>query len=434
MSHLHSLMHVQTNRDGIVSRRAFLRTVGAGVTVAGTLGWKEAVTLQAEELRKQGLACILLFMNGGPSQFETFDPKPDTKNGGPTKAIETAVTGIQIAENWTNVAKQIKEIALIRSMTNKEGAHPRAVYQLHTGYLPAGGVKHPAFGALAAKELGLPDFDLPYFVSIGGRFFNTTGAAFLGMKYAPFVVADASRMPSNSQLAGGVNTDRFARRLDLMKDLETDFADAGARRAVNEHQSIYQNAANMITSPRLKAFDLSQEKDSVRDRYGRSPFGQGCLLARRLIENGVTFVESEMGNWDTHQDNFERTKTLSQTTDKGFAALVADLKDRGMLNRTLVVWMGEFGRTPRINGQNGRDHYPRVFSVALAGGGIKGGQVIGASSADGTDVKSRPVTVPDLFCSFCQSLKINPRKQNIGPLERPLKIVDGGEAVKELFS
>src|SRR5262249_49496328 len=156
-------------------------------------------------------------------------------------------------------------------------------------------------------------------------------------------------------------------------------------------------------------------------RYGRSPFGQGCLLARRLVEHGVTFVEVETGSWDTHQDNFERTKTLSETTEKGFAALIGDLKERGMLERTLVVWMGEFGRTPRINGQNGRDHFPRVFSVALAGGGVKGGQVIGASSADGTDIKSRPVTVPDLFCSFCHALRINPRKQNIGPLERPLK-------------
>src|SRR5262249_43065035 len=158
----------------------------------------------------------------------------------------------------------------------------------------------------------------------------------------------------------------------------------------------------------------------------RTPFGQGCLLARRLVETGVTFIEVELGNWDTHQDNFERTKPLSTQADKGFAALVSDLKDRGKLDKTLVIWLGEFGRTPRINAQTGRDHYPRAFSAALAGGGIKGGQVVGATSADGTDVRSRPVTVPDLFCSFCQALKINPRKENLGPLERPIKIVDGG--------
>jgi hypothetical protein len=428
-------MQVGTSALGVVSRRTFIRSVAAGAAgavMAGSLGWKEAVTLQAEELRKKGMSCILLFMNGGPSQFETFDPKPGTTNGGPTKAINTAVSGVQIAEGWDNVAKQMKDITLIRSMTNKEGAHPRAVYQLHTGYLPSGAVKYPSFGSIVGKELGLPDFELPYFVNVGGnRFISSAGAGFLGMKYAPFVVADPTKMPNNAELT--VGKDRYTRRLDLMKELEEDFAAAGAKKAVEDHKNVYQNAANLVTSPNLKAFDLSQEKDSVRENYGRNGFGQGCLLARRLVEQGVTFVEVESNGWDTHQDNFERTKTLATPTDKGFAALVADLKERGLLDKTLVIWMGEFGRTPRINGQTGRDHYPRVFSTAIAGGGVKGGQVIGSSSADGSDVKSRPVTVADLFCSFCHSLKINPRKENIGPLERPIKIVDGGEVVKELF-
>ena len=427
----HTLMQVRTNRHGVVSRRSFLRTVGVGAATVGALGWKEAVTLHAEELRKSGMSCILLFMNGGPSQFETFDPKPGQTNGGPTKAIDTNVSGVQIAEHWPNLARQMKEICLIRSMSNKEGAHPRAVYQLHTGYLPSGAVKYPSFGAVVSKELGRPDFELPYYVNIGGRFNNSAGAGFLGMRYAPFAVIDPNRMPNNAELT--VGNDRFQRRLDLMKDLEEDFAAAGAKHAVAEHQSVYRGAANLITSPKLKAFDLAQEKDATRERYGRTAFGQGCLLARRLVDTGVTFVEVELNGWDTHQDNFERTKTLSEQCDKGFAALVGDLKERGRLEKTLVIWLGEFGRTPRINAQNGRDHYPRAFSAALAGGGVKGGQVVGASSADGADVRSRPVTVPDLFCSFCQALKINPRKENIGPLDRPIKIVDGGNPVKELF-
>ena len=186
--------------------------------------------------------------------------------------------------------------------------------------------------------------------------------------------------------------------------------------------------------PRLKAFDLGQEKDGVRDRYGRTPFGQGCLLARRLIETGVTFVEVESDGWDTHQDNFERVKNLAGPTDQGFATLVADLNERGLLEKTLVIWMGEFGRTPRVNPQSGRDHYPRAFSVALAGGGVRGGRVIGATSADGTTITDRPVAVSDLFTSFCHTLKINPRKENHGPLDQPIKIVDGGEVVKELFA
>lgn len=428
----HSLMHVRMSGDGVFSRRTFVRTLGVGAVAAASIGWKDAVTLHAEELRKQGMACIQLFMNGGPSQFETWDPKPGHANGGPTKAINTAVNGIQIAENWTNVGQQMKDIAVIRSMTNKEGAHPRAVYQLHTGYLPSGAIKYPTFGSIVAKEIGDHDFELPNFVSVAGRgFTNTAGSGFLGTKYAPFAVTDPNRMPGNTDT--GVAGERFQRRLGLMKDLEEDFAASGAQKAVADHQAIYRGAASLVTSPKLKAFDLSQEKDAIRDRYGRTTFGQGCLLARRLVETGVTFVEVELGSWDTHQDNFERTKSLSAQSDKGFAALVADLKERGMLERTLVIWMGEFGRTPRVNPQNGRDHYPRVFSAALAGGGVKGGQVIGASSADGTDVKSRPVTVPDLFCSLCQSLKINPRKENIGPLDRPIKIVDGGTSVKELF-
>jgi uncharacterized protein (DUF1501 family) len=172
----------------------------------------------------------------------------------------------------------------------------------------------------------------------------------------------------------------------------------------------------------------------MRERYGKSAFGQGCLLARRLVEAGVTFVEVESDGWDTHQDNFNRSKNLSGPVDQGFAALVADLKERGMLDRTLVVWMGEFGRTPRINGQAGRDHFPRAFTVALAGGGVKGGQVIGQTTGDGSSIAKRPVSVPDLFTTFCHALKINPRKENLGPLDRPVKIVDGGQPVMELFA
>jgi hypothetical protein len=424
-------MHLQAGRDGVLSRRTFLRGMASGGAVAA-LGWKDAVTQAAPDLRKRGMACILLFMNGGPSQFETFDPKPGNTNGGPTKGISTAIPGVQIAEHWSNVAKQLGNIALIRSMSNKEGAHPRAVYQLKTGYLPAGGVKHAAFGSVVTKEIAPPDFDLPSFVSIGRR--ETIGAGFLGMQYAPLVVTNPNQMPSNVELPGGVNAQRFNRRIGLLKDLETDFASAGAARQVENHRAVYEGAARLVLSPKLKAFDIAQEKDNVRDRYGRTPFGQGCLMARRLVETGVTFVEVEADGWDTHQDNFERTKKLSEPTDQGFAALVGDLKERGLLDKTLVIWMGEFGRTPRINGQNGRDHFPRAFSVALAGGGVKGGRVIGSTSDDGSNITNRPVTVPDLFTSFCHALQINPRKENHGPLDRPLKIVDGGEPVKELFA
>src|SRR5262245_4061356 len=429
---LQSLIHVRTGRDGVLSRRTFLRSVAAGAAGLGAVGFKDPMTLHAEELRKRGMACILMFMRGGPSQFETFDPKPGTSVGGPTKAIDTAVSGIQIAENWPNVARAMKEIARVRSMTNREGEHQRAAYQLHTGYVPAGGLKHPAFGALVAAELGPKDFDLPHFVSIGSRF-TTIGSSFLGMRYAPFVVGNPSQMPGNVELPRGVGDKRFGRRVDLLKDLEEDFAQSGGAKLVEDHRHLYASASQMVLSPRLKAFDVSQEKAALRDRYGRTPFGQGCLLARRLVEAGVTFIEIDSNGWDTHQDNFNRTKSLSANVDPGFAALVTDLKERGLLEKTLVIWMGEFGRTPRINGNTGRDHFPRAFNLALAGAGIKGGQVLGSTTADGTTVRDRPVTVPDLFCTFCHALKINPRKENLSTEGRPLKIVDGGKAVKELF-
>src|SRR5260370_147973 len=220
-------MHIRTDGSGFLSRRTFLRNVTAGAAGVSMLGWKENVALQAEELRKRGMACILMFMRGGPSQMETFDPKPGTDNGGPTQAIETAIPGVRIAENWPNVAKAMNEIALIRSMTNKEGEHQRATYQLHTGYVPAGSVKYPSMGSIVASELGRPNFDLPHFVSIGNRA-ATIGSGFLGMHVAPFVVSNPTQMPGNVALPQGVSNQRFDGRLNLLGALAKDFAEAGS--------------------------------------------------------------------------------------------------------------------------------------------------------------------------------------------------------------
>src|SRR5262245_40224850 len=209
---LQSLMHIQTDACGILSRRTFLRSVAVGAAGLGMFGWKETVALQAEELRKRGMACILLFMRGGPSQLETFDPKPGTTNGGPTTAIDTAVSGIQIAAGWDNVARSMKDITLIRSMTNKEGEHQRATYELHTGYVPMGATKYPTLGSIVAAELAPQEFDLPNFVSIGNRA-TTIGAGFLGMNFAPFVVGNATQPPTNLALPQRVNDKRFSKRM-----------------------------------------------------------------------------------------------------------------------------------------------------------------------------------------------------------------------------
>ena len=390
------------------------------------------MSLQAAELRKQGKSMILLWMGGGPSQFETFDPKPNHANGGETKAISTSVSGIQIAQGWEKTAAVIDDLAIIRSMTNKEGSHPRATYQMHTGYIPSGSVKHPSLAASIAKEISDPQFDLPAVVSVG----QTQGAGFLGVQYEPFMVQDPNRMPQN--VATGVPTNRYSRRLGLLDRLEDEFADRGGEIVVKNHRDLYGKTSKMVLSSELKAFDISDEPTSMKEMYGDSNFGRGCMLARRLVEAGTTFVEissrGQGGNWDTHDNLYERVGNLSAAIDPATAGLVTDLKDRGLLENTLVVWMGEFGRTPRINPRGGRDHYPRVFNAAMAGCGIKGGQVIGASTADGTAVADDPVTANDLFCTICKSLDVDPRKENMSPLGRPMKIVDGGAPVEKLFA
>jgi hypothetical protein len=399
--------------------------VGAG---AVGLSWLDFLTLHAGEMRKARKACILLWMAGGPSQFETFDPKPGVETQGPTRAIATAVPGIQIAEHWIKAAAVTRDLAIVRSMTSKEGNHGRATYLLHTGYAPSGGIVHPGFGSHVAKELGPADFDLPHFVSISGA---SVGSSFLGVPYAPFVVTDPNRPPDN--LAAPVAGSRLQRRLGLLKEMEAPFARGGAAEQVRDHQALYDQTAQMVLSPRVKAFDLDAEPAKVRDAYGRTSFGQGCLMARRLIEAGVAFVEVQSSGWDTHGNELASLKKVIPPVDQGTAALLTDLKARGLLRNTLVIWMGEFGRTPRINLTAGRDHYPRAFNLALAGGGVKGGQVIGATDRFGVDVVERPILVPDLFCTFCQALGIDPRRENQSNVGRPLKIIEGGETVREVF-
>jgi hypothetical protein len=426
-----SIVQVGMSGDGVVSRRGFLRTIGWGTAGLGTLqvSFPELLVLEAEELRKRQMACILLWMAGGPSQLETFDPKPGTEHGGETRSIQTSVPGISIAQSWEQTARVMKEVALVRSMTNKEGNHQRASYQLHTGYVPSATLKHPHIGCSIASELGESKFDLPHIVSIGGP---TVGAGFLGAALEPFVVQSAERPPDYTQPR--VALDRFKRRLGLLNHLENaGFGQAGGLDRVKDHRALYAQTARMVLSPHMKAFQLDSESSGLRDSYGRNPFGQGCLLARRLVQTGVTFVEVRSSGWDTHQQNNEKVATLAQHVDPALAALIRDLKEHGMLGKTLVVWMGEFGRTPKINANAGRDHYPKVFNVALAGGGIKGGQVIGASNADGTEIKDRPVSVSDLMATLCHALKVDATKEVQTPIGRPIKVVDGGKVVTELF-
>jgi hypothetical protein len=429
------LVQVSMSGEGIIGRRHFLRTIGLGAAglaagAAVPLSFTDWMALQAGEVRKNHRACILLWMAGGPSQLETFDPKPGTEHGGETKAISTAISGVSIAEGWNETAKVMDRIALVRSMTNKEGNHQRATYQLHTGYVPSATLKHPNIGCSVAGELGESKFDLPHMVSVGGP---TIGAGFLGAAMEPFVVQNPEKPPENTHPK--VGTDRFRRRLGLLDHLENaGFERVGGLDRVKDHRALYHQTARMILSPHMRAFNVEEEPEKVRVTYGRNAFGQGCLLARRLVQAGVTFVEVRSNGWDTHQQNHDRVGKLASQVDPAFAALIHDLNRHGLLESTLVVWMGEFGRTPKINPNAGRDHFPKVFNVALAGGGVRGGRVIGASNTDGTDVKDRPVTVPDLLASICHALKVDPNKEAMTPVGRPIKVVDGGKPVRELFA
>ena len=428
---LQRYVHARTNCDCVVHRRDFLRAAGAAGVAAGAMSWTDAICLSADELRKQGKACILLWMSGGPSQFETFSPKPGHANGGETKAISTAVPGIEIADSLPNVAKVMNDLAIVRSMTSREGSHPRASFLLHHAYLPMGGVKFPTLGSQVANQIGDKSFDLPSFVRVGGRGAEMGGGGFLGVDFDPLVLQNPERPPENSQ--PGVVDARFTRRLDLLNRMETDFGGVEGADVVANHQKLVKKSADMIRSPRMAAFDLEKEPAAMRDAYGRSQFGAGCLLARRLLEAGVTFVEVVAGGWDTHDDNFTRVSNLNSQIDQPMAQLINDLKQRGMLERTMVIWMGEFGRTPRINARGGRDHFPNAFNVALAGGGIRGGQVIGKTDAGGERVTDRPVTVSDLFRTVYTALGIDSDYENMSHIGRPIKLVDGGEIVKELL-
>jgi hypothetical protein len=426
--HLQSQVSV---RRGVVRRRDFLRAIPAAALAAGVLGWQDAMIASTADVRRAGKACILLWMQGGPSQFETFDPKPGHANGGETQAISTSVSGIQIAQNLPLTAQMMIELCLLRSLTSKEGSHPRATYLMHTGYLPTATVKYPTLGSVVGKELGDPSSELPSFVRIGAQRFGD-GAGLLGVDYDPLMIAAAGRPPENAALPS--SPERYRRRLGLLSRLERDYAGRGGRDEVANHQKVYAAAARMILSPQMQAFDLSKEPQKARDAYGSGQFGQGCLLARRLIEAGVTFVEVNLGNWDTHQDNFNRNQTLCGQLDQPLAALLDDLKTRGLLESTLVVWMGEFGRTPRINPNAGRDHYPRAFCAALAGGGVKGGQVIGRTSAGGDSVEDRPISTSDLFRTVFHALGVDADKENMSAIGRPIKLVEGGSVVEEAFS
>jgi hypothetical protein len=412
----------------VIDRRAFLSLAGLSwLTPVGQL-----LAEQAERTRRPAQSIVLLWLDGGPSQLETFDPHPGTKIAAGTKAISTAVPGIQLAQGFEQLAGEMRCVALIRSMVSKEGDHERGAYVMKTGYRPDPTVEHPSIGAICCHELPVGQTDIPRHISIlTGRW--PTRGGFLGGEYDAFQVGDPKgELPD---MTAGVPVLRDRARVNDLKVLEATFA-RGRRSRVEAtlHRETLARARVMMTSEQLKAFDVSQEPAAVRAEYGDAPFGRGCLAARRLIEVGVRCVEVTLEGWDSHVNNHEIHRARIKQLDPAFAALLRDLSRRALLERTIVLCCGEFGRTPKVNPLAGRDHWATGFSLALAGGGLRGGLAIGATDPEGLKDPVRPVSIEDVHATVLSALGLDPAKENIAPATgRPIKLSQGRH-VPELFA
>ena len=383
--------------------------------------------------------CVLLWMSGGPSQLDTFDMKPSHANGGEFKETSTSVPGIRFSEHLPKLAKLAEHLAILRGMSTKEGDHQRGTVAMKTGHLPGGPVKYPAMGCSLSKALNNPQSSLPGYVTVAPGPFarDALSPGFLGPKYASTSVnaATAANEQSFAELRvdylrphASQESNQYRQRLKMWREMQDSFLKTRGADNVVAHDTVYRAAIEMVASDAKQAFDLTREPDAVRQSYGRGTFGQGCLMARRLIEQGVPLVEVNLGDglaWDTHANNFEQVKRLSEQLDSGWSTLMSELDERGLLENTTILWAGEFGRTPKINPSGGRDHFPQAFSCVLAGGGIQGGQIHGATNPSGMEVVEGKMDQQDLLATLCQALGVDPATENIAGGGRPVPISEG---------
>ena len=432
--------------DGI-SRRDFVRVGGLTAMGLGLGNFSQlkiaASTNKEAEIHARAKACILVWLDGGPSHIETFDPKPDApiEVRGPLSSIKTNVPGIHVNECLERTAKVMNKLAIIRSMTSSLGEHAFGTHYLLTGYKPSSALEYPTIGATMAhvrKQSGV----LPPHVSAPGVVSAVSGNGYLPTSTAPFTVGKDFRI-RNLDFYRGIDLDRIDRRLQIVGALDQ-FSRIQDASASAELDPDLERAYNLIASKDAKrAFDLSEEPVALRERYGNDGgkgIGQGCLLARRLVERGVPFVTVNSTGWDTHRNIAELksryptdTKGHLPSLDRALSALITDLSDRGLLDETLVVVMGEFGRTPKINPTGGRDHWPNVFSVVMAGAGIEGGQIIGSSDSLGELPANNPITPSDLSATIFTLLGINPAMELHTSDGRPVRVApDGARVIEEL--
>ena len=415
-----------------MNRRHFMsHLAGAAALAAPATAFTNTILANATDLRKRHKAAIMLWMGGGPSTMDIWDLKPGAPTGGPFKQIATSADGIAICEHMPEMAKQMHHMSIVRSMSTREADHMRGRYYMHTGYVPNPNVEYPSYGSVIAHELAeqVPDLEIPPFVSVGS---GSVGPGFLGMTWAPFVV-DSNGNVRNLDM--GIDPARLAQRMEMLATIEKKFIAEKRGGSSDDHAKVLDKTVKLMTSKEMEAFKVAQEPAEVREKYGATGFGRGCLMARRLVEMGVPFVEVDLGGWDNHAGIFATLQNQKlPELDKAMSALVSDLAERGMLDDTAIIWMGEFSRTPNINGGGGRDHWARSWSTVVGGAGFKRGVVVGETSSDGKEVVTEAYSSQDVMASVLKALGISLETAFTAKNGRPMKIANSGKVIKELFA
>lgn len=375
-------------------------------------------------------AVIYLYMNGAMSQLDTFDPKPDSEVQGDTGVIRTRIPSVQFSEYLPGLASIAHQLAVVRSMYTETGVHENGEYLMKTNYKKIATTAHPGLGPWMQKLAPVPPRDIPPSVVVG----NGIGPGFLGANYAPVPVGDPKLGLQNTKSPGYLSDKNFKKRMSLSRNFDKRFRQKSREsEVVNGYDDIYRDALRLLKSDDLKAFDLKQENDKIREAYGKTRFGDGCLLARRLVQKGVRFVEVNMGGWDLHNYIFRDMPAKANEFDKGVTSLLKDLASKRMLDDVMVVVGTEFGRKPTINQNYGRDHHPSAYSCMLAGAGIKKGVVYGETDEESANVESNEVSVQDFYATIAAALGLPLDKEIVSPDGRPFTIANGGEPIKELL-
>jgi hypothetical protein len=427
------------NADEFTRRELMIKMAKSafGISLAPMFGTSVATAADFVPNRpKAAKSVIFLMMSGGMSHLDTFDVKPGNKTVmGETEVIDTSVSGIKLSGNLPKTAKQMHHMVLMNGMSTNQGAHEQGQYLMQRSYDMRGTIVHPAMGSWVMRLAGKRNENIPGFVSVSGDP-NIVNGGFMGAKFAGVPIGDPNSGLQDSVMPGSMTEEDFNTRLKLADSLNKQFHTVVNSPAIRDHQGLYTDALRIMRCEDLKAFDLSKEPTEVKDAYGSSRFAQGCLLARRLVEHGVRFIQVTHGGWDTHYDNFTAVPARCKDLDDGLSALLADLNRRGLLQETLVVVATEFGRTPEIvtEHSDGRDHYPKAFSCVLAGGGTAGGQAYGKTDANGSKVVEGLTSPQDLNATIAYSLGLSVDQVVISPSGRPFTVADKGKPVASLFA